>query len=108
MDIITLLGEALMLILKTLATEIGKVACSVNESTSLDASCDSPLVYSPDDLASKLGLSRASVDRWLLSDPPFPIKRVGKKILIPAQEFDLWLKNQNEDWRNKNHGQHKA
>lgn len=53
-------------------------------------SMNKKVVYSVEELAAALGISRASAYQ-LVHDPNFPSIRVGKRILIPVAGLEQWL-----------------
>lgn len=55
---------------------------------------DTPLVYTPEEVADKLGVSKDLVYKKLIPQSGFPIRRVGKRILIPAEQFRQWINEQ--------------
>ena len=50
-----------------------------------------PLVLNAKDVAKVLGLSRAGTYE-LMRQKDFPAKRIGKRIIVPRDEFLEWLK----------------
>lgn len=48
------------------------------------------IVYSVEELAAALGISRTSAYQ-LVHDPSFPRVRVGKRIIIPVAGLEQWL-----------------
>lgn len=54
-------------------------------------------VYTPSEVATKLGISKDLVYKELVYKPGFPIIRIGKRILIPADSFHRWLNEQGKE-----------
>ena len=50
-----------------------------------------PLVLNAKEVAKVLGLSRAGTYE-LMRQKDFPAKRIGKRIIVPRDEFLEWLK----------------
>ena len=50
-----------------------------------------PLVLNAKEVAKVLGLSRAGTYE-LIRQKDFPAKRIGKRIIVPRDEFLEWLK----------------
>ena len=55
------------------------------------ANPEGALVYSVDQIASLLSISKDSVYSNLIRTPGFPCLKVGKQYLIPAAAFHIWL-----------------
>ena len=51
------------------------------------------MFYSQRDIREILGVSRAYV-YMLMKQPDFPKFRIGKRILVPIDEFNRWLDEQ--------------
>ena len=84
------LGQAVMILINCLVNEI-RLAVADDHG---NRNNDTPLVYTPDELAGKLGVSSDLVYKKIINQPGFPIRRVGRKILIPAEQFRQWLNGQ--------------
>lgn len=54
-----------------------------------------PKVYSVDDVASILGVSKEHIHR-LIRAGSFPHKRVGRRVVIPCKLFEAWLNQEDE------------
>lgn len=46
--------------------------------------------YTVNDIKTMLRISRASAYQ-LVSDPPFPVVKIGRSLRIPKEAFDRWL-----------------
>lgn len=50
------------------------------------------VVYAPEDVQRILGIGRRQTYE-LLKEKRFPVKRVGRRLLIPVTPFNNWLMN---------------
>lgn len=53
-------------------------------------------VYTPQDVATLLGVSKEHVHRQIRAGL-MPHKRVGRRVVIPCELFDLWLNERSEE-----------
>lgn len=86
------LGQAVMVLINYLADEIKQAVIDDLG----DHNNDGPVVYTPNELAKMLKISTDLVYKKYIRQPGFPIRRVGRRILIPAEEFHQWFKEQKE------------
>jgi excisionase family DNA binding protein len=80
------LGQAVLILINCLVSELKEVGLTNQGNHNI-----TPLVYTPEELAKKLGISSDLVYKRLIYQPGFPIRRVGKRILIPAERFHHWI-----------------
>lgn len=52
---------------------------------------DGTLVYTPEQAANLMGVSRDTMYNHLLREPGFPATRIGAKFLISAQGLIVWI-----------------
>ena len=52
---------------------------------------DLPLMMSVQDVSSVLGISRAGAYELVMSEG-FPAMNIGSRIIVPKEEFILWIK----------------
>jgi excisionase family DNA binding protein len=64
-------------------------------SQQLDGTLDRK-VYTPQDVATLLGVSKEHVHRQIRAGL-MPHKRVGRRVVIPCKLFDLWLNERSEE-----------
>lgn len=81
------LGASMMVLINTFVDEIRKVIATNHDSQNGDM----PIVYTPEEVAEKLGISSDTVYKKLLHEPGFPYKRIGRRIVIPVEQFRSWV-----------------
>lgn len=85
-------GTALMVLTNVFVDEISQAIVKALKNTGAKLQDDdAPVVYTPAEVAKRLGVSKDLVYKDLIHRPGFPVKRIGKRIVIPAEQFRQWV-----------------